>query len=52
MRERTLTLQSFSKAYAIPGFRAGYLAAPASVCQAIARFICAQCRLQTHEEFL
>jgi aspartate/methionine/tyrosine aminotransferase len=38
MRERTLTLQSFSKAYAIPGCRVGYLAAPASVCQAVARF--------------
>jgi aminotransferase len=38
MRERTLTLQSFSKAYALPGCRVGYLAGPASICQAIARF--------------
>ncbi len=38
MKEQTLTLQSFSKAYALPGCRVGYVAGPASICQAIARF--------------
>ncbi len=37
MRARTIVLQSFSKAFALPGIRVGYLAAPSSVCQAVAR---------------
>jgi aspartate aminotransferase len=38
MRERTVVLQSFSKAYAMIGARVGYLAAPPAVAGAVARF--------------
>lgn len=38
MRERTVVVQSFSKAFALPGARVGYLAAPAALCQSVVRF--------------
>jgi len=38
MRERTVVIQSFSKAFALPGARVGYLAAPAPLCRAVVRF--------------
>ncbi len=38
MRERTVVIQSFSKAFALPGARVGYLAAPAAVCRSVVRF--------------
>ncbi len=38
MRERTVVIQSFSKAFALPGARVGYLAAPASLCRSVVRF--------------
>jgi aspartate aminotransferase len=38
MRERTVVIQSFSKAFALPGARVGYLAAPAALCRSIVRF--------------
>ena len=37
MAERTITLNGFSKTYAMTGLRVGYAAAPASVVQAMAR---------------
>jgi aspartate/methionine/tyrosine aminotransferase len=37
MQERTVVLGSFSKAYALPGCRVGYLAAPQPLCEAITR---------------
>lgn len=38
MRQRTVVVQSFSKAFALPGARIGYLAAPAPLCDAVVRF--------------
>jgi aspartate aminotransferase len=38
MRERTVVIQSFSKGFALPGARVGYLAAPAPLCRAVVRF--------------
>jgi aspartate/methionine/tyrosine aminotransferase len=38
MRERTVVIQSFSKAFALPGARVGYLAAPAALCRSVVRF--------------
>ena len=38
MQQRTVVIQSFSKAFALPGARVGYLAAPASLCRAVVRF--------------
>lgn len=38
MQRRTVVIQSFSKAFALPGLRVGYLAAPAPLCRAVARF--------------
>lgn len=38
VRERTVVVQSFSKAFALPGARVGYLAAPAALCEAVVRF--------------
>ena len=38
MQERTVVVQSFSKAFALPGARVGYLAAPAALCRAVVRF--------------
>lgn len=38
MRERTVVLRSFSKAYALPGARVGSMIAPAPVCTLAARF--------------
>jgi len=38
MRRRTVVIQSFSKAFALPGARVGYLAAPREICRAAARF--------------
>lgn len=38
MRRRTIVLRSFSKAYAIPGCRVGYIAAPPTICSAVSRF--------------
>ena len=38
MRPRTVVVQSFSKAFALPGARVGYLAAPASLCESVIRF--------------
>ncbi len=37
MAERTITLDAFSKAYAMTGWRCGYVAAPANVIDAMAR---------------
>ena len=37
MAERTITLDAFSKAYAMTGWRCGYAAAPANVTEAMAR---------------
>ena len=37
MAERTITLDAFSKAYAMTGWRCGYVAAPADVIDAMAR---------------
>ena len=37
MAERTITLDAFSKAYAMTGWRCGYVAAPANVIEAMAR---------------
>ena len=37
MAERTITLDAFSKAYAMTGWRCGYAAAPANVIEAMAR---------------
>lgn len=37
MAERTITLDAFSKAYAMTGWRCGYVAAPADVIEAMAR---------------
>ena len=37
MAERTITLDAFSKAYAMTGWRCGYAAAPADVIEAMAR---------------
>jgi len=37
MRERTVVLSSFSKTYAMTGFRVGYLAGPAHFIQAVTR---------------
>jgi aspartate aminotransferase len=39
MRERTLTLESFSKTYAMTGWRLGFLAAPAPVATRLAEVI-------------
>ena len=38
MRDRTIVIQSFSKSFALPGARVGYLVAPAPVCRAVSRF--------------
>ena len=38
MRERTVVIQSFSKAFALPGARVGYLAGPAALCRSVVRF--------------
>ena len=38
MRPRTVVVQSFSKAFALPGARVGYLAGPAALCEAVIRF--------------
>jgi len=38
MRSRTVVLQSFSKAFALPGLRVGYIAAPEALCASIVRF--------------
>jgi aspartate aminotransferase len=38
MRQRTVVIQSFSKAFALPGARVGYLASPAALCRSVARF--------------
>jgi aspartate/methionine/tyrosine aminotransferase len=38
MRERTVILRSFSKAYALPGLRVGFMIAPEPVCALAARF--------------
>lgn len=38
MQRRTVVVQSFSKAFALPGARVGYAAAPAAVCAAMSRF--------------
>lgn len=38
MQRRTAVVQSFSKAFALPGARVGYLAAPAPLCRAVVRF--------------
>jgi aspartate aminotransferase len=38
MQERTVVIQSFSKAFALPGARVGYLAAPARLCRAVITF--------------
>jgi aspartate/methionine/tyrosine aminotransferase len=38
MRSRTVVVQSFSKAFALPGARIGYIAAPAPLCEAVIRF--------------
>jgi aspartate/methionine/tyrosine aminotransferase len=38
MRARTVVVQSFSKAFALPGARVGYLAAPAALCESVIRF--------------
>jgi aminotransferase len=37
MKERVLTFQSFSKSYAMPGFRIGYVAGPKDIIQAMTR---------------
>lgn len=37
MKERTVTINGFSKAYAMTGWRLGYLAAPAPVADAVAK---------------
>ncbi|MBK8021077.1 MAG: pyridoxal phosphate-dependent aminotransferase [Chloroflexi bacterium] len=37
MAERTITLNGFSKSYAMTGFRVGYIAAPVNLIRAIAR---------------
>ena len=37
MAERTITLDAFSKAYAMTGWRCGYVAAPTDVIDAMAR---------------
>jgi aminotransferase len=37
MAERTITLNGFSKSYAMTGFRCGYVAAPANLIDALAR---------------
>lgn len=37
MAERTITLNGFSKSYAMTGFRVGYVAAPVNVIQAMAK---------------
>ena len=36
MRERTITINGFSKSYAMTGWRVGYLAAPASIAKPVA----------------
>lgn len=38
MRDRTAVIQSFSKAFAMPGARVGYLAAPEPLCRSVTRF--------------
>jgi aspartate aminotransferase len=38
MRARTVVVQSFSKAFALPGARVGYLAGPAGLCESVVRF--------------
>ena len=38
MRERTVLIQSFSKSFALPGARVGYLAAPRPLCSSVVRF--------------
>jgi aspartate/methionine/tyrosine aminotransferase len=38
MKERTVLIQSFSKGFALPGARVGYLAAPKRLCQCVIRF--------------
>ena len=38
MKERTVLIQSFSKGFALPGTRVGYLAAPKRLCQGVIRF--------------
>jgi aspartate aminotransferase len=38
MKHRTVVVQSFSKAFALPGARVGYAAGPASICAAMSRF--------------
>lgn len=38
MRDRTVVIQSFSKAFALPGARVGYLAAPERLCHSVVRF--------------
>jgi aspartate/methionine/tyrosine aminotransferase len=38
MRDRTAVIQSFSKAFALPGTRVGYLAAPEPLCRSVTRF--------------
>merc|ERR1712217_26563 len=37
MRDRTLTINGFSKAFAMTGYRLGYLAAPKPIVQAAAK---------------
>jgi aspartate/methionine/tyrosine aminotransferase len=38
MRDRTAVIQSFSKGFALPGARVGYLAAPEPLCRSVTRF--------------
>jgi len=38
MRDRTAVIQSFSKSFALPGARVGYMAAPAPLCRSVTRF--------------
>jgi aspartate aminotransferase len=38
MRDRSVVIQSFSKAFALAGARVGYLAAPAPLCRAVVTF--------------
>jgi aspartate aminotransferase len=38
MQRRTVVIQSFSKAFALPGARVGYMAAPRELCRSVARF--------------
>ncbi len=38
MQRRSVVIQSFSKAFALPGVRVGYLAAPPELCRSVVRF--------------